>query len=82
MATVQTVQEKEGDWTGVKLALVRGIRVVAELLDPNFNEDLDRFYTRKDDVFVATYPRSGKQRLLNIIPVDRAGPVSETSVHY
>ena len=59
MATFQTVQEKEGDWTGVKLALIHGVRFVAAFLDPNFHEDLDRFQVRNNDVFVVTHPRSG-----------------------
>lgn len=40
-------------------ALVHGVRIPTWIIDPKFGENLDRFQTRKDDVFIATYPKSG-----------------------
>ena len=59
MAKPRTSQGKEDEWIGPKYTLVHGIRVPTWALDPNFAEDLERFQTRKDDVFVASYPKSG-----------------------
>lgn len=59
MAKYQTVQEKDGDRVGPQYSFVRGVRIAPFLLDTNFGEDLERFQTRKDDVFVASYPKSG-----------------------
>jgi len=60
MATFQTVRETEGGWTSPEMAIIHGVRISAALVDPNLNEDLEHFQTRKDDVFVASYPKSGK----------------------
>ena len=59
MATFQTVREKEGSWTSPEMAIIRGVRISAALVDSNLDEGLDHFQTRKDDVFVASYPKSG-----------------------
>lgn len=59
MATFQTVRETEGSWTNPEMALVHGVRISAALVDPNLHEDLEHFQTRKDDVFIGSYPRSG-----------------------
>lgn len=60
MATFQTIQETEGSWTLPEMALVRGVRISAALVDPDLHEDLERFQTRREDVFIASYPKSGK----------------------
>ena len=59
MTNYPTVQEKEGDWIGPEYSIVHGVRIASWLVDPNFGKDLERFLTRKDDVFVASYPKSG-----------------------
>ena len=59
MATFQTVRETEGSWTSPEMAIIRGVRISSARVDPNLDEDLDHFQTRKDDVFVASYPKSG-----------------------
>ena len=35
------------------------LRIPACVADPNVAEDLERFQTRKDDVFITSYPKSG-----------------------
>lgn len=59
MATFQTVRETEGSWTSPEMAIIHGVRISAALVDPNLQEDLEHFQTRKDDVFVTSYPKSG-----------------------
>jgi len=60
MATFEIVQETEGNWTGPEVAIIHGVKIPVAQLHPSFREeDLDHFQTRKDDVFVVTYPKSG-----------------------
>lgn len=71
MATFKIVQETEGSWTGPETAIVRGVNIPKARLDQSFREeDLDDFQTRKDDVFVVSYPKSGKYRKPTL-PVSR-----------
>ena len=62
MANYPTVQEKDGDWIGPKYCLVHGVRISEWVADPNLGKDLEEFQTRKDDVFVVSYPKSGKYK--------------------
>lgn len=60
MATLPTVQEKEGNWISLEMALLYGVRIPKARMDPDFKlEGLDHFQTRKDYVFIVTYPKSG-----------------------
>ena len=65
MATFQIVRETEGSWTSPEMAIIHGVRISVALVDPNINEDLEHFETRKDDVFVASYPKSGNLIIWN-----------------
>ena len=60
MATFQVIRDTEGGWTSPEMALIHGVRILAELVDPHLHKDLEHFQTRKDDVFIGSYVRSGK----------------------
>jgi len=58
-------QEQEGEWTSSKTFLLEGIRI-HDFFTPNpaaLRDYIVNFQTRGDDVFVVSYPKSGK--LLN-----------------
>lgn len=55
-------QEKEGEWTSPKTFLMEGIPI-HQFFTPNpaaLRDYIVNFQTRADDVFVVSYPKSGK----------------------
>ena len=70
MADLTIVQDKEGEYTGPRHALVQGVRIpfYEPNIDKNFEKDLTRFETRPDDVFVLSYPKSGRSKCLKPKP--------------
>lgn len=62
MAELTIVQEHEGEFSGPRHALIHGVRVplYEPTIDKDFEKDLFRFETRTDDIYVVSYPKSGK----------------------
>ena len=60
MASQIMVQEIEGEYKNGKAVFVKGVRmphVFAYMT--GFEEFIDKFQTRQDDVFIVGFPRSG-----------------------
>jgi len=62
MTDFKIVQEHEGEFTGPRHALILGVRVpfYEPNIDQDFEKDFSRFETRPDDIYVVSYPKSGK----------------------
>ena len=58
------IQEKEGEFFGPRQVLIRGVRLAinAPSTGKDLERDLRRFETRSDDVYVVSFPKSGKAR--------------------
>ena len=63
MASFPNFQVKEGEWTSEKFVDVLGLKIPAFFTsDPQLLCDfISNFQTRQDDVFVVSYPKSGKE---------------------
>ena len=62
MATFPVLQESEGEWTSDKTVEILGLRIPAYFApDPQLLQDfITNFQTKADDVFIASYPKSGE----------------------
>ena len=62
MATFPVLQEREGEWTSDKTVEILGLRIPAYFVpDPQLLQDfITNFQTKADDVFIASYPKSGE----------------------
>ena len=56
------IQEKEGEFFAPRQALIHGVRLsfYAPNIDKDFERDLSRFETRSEDIYVVSFPKSGK----------------------
>ena len=62
MANFPILQEIEGEWTSSKTVEIMGLRIPAYFTDdPKVLLDyIVNFKTKSDDVFIVSYPKSGK----------------------
>ena len=62
MATFPVLQEREGEWTNSKMIEILGLRILSYFApDPQLLQDfITNFQTKADDVFIASYPKSGE----------------------
>ena len=61
MASKDPIQEVEGDYRNSKTSFVKGVRMpLIYVYETGFEEFIDKFQTRIDDVFIVGIPRSGK----------------------
>ena len=61
MASQDPIQEVEGDYRNSKTSFVKGVRMpLVYVYKTGFEEFIDKFQTRIDDVFIVGFPRSGK----------------------
>ena len=63
MANFPILQEIEGEWRSSKTVEIMGLRIPAYFTDdPQALHDyIVNFKTKSDDVFVVSYPKSGKR---------------------
>lgn len=60
MASQNLIQETEGEYRNGKAVFVKGVRMPHVFAySTGFEEFIDKFQTRQDDVFIVGFPRSG-----------------------
>lgn len=60
MANQNLIQETEGEYRNGKAVFVKGVRMPHVFAySTGFEEFIDKFQTRQDDVFIVGFPRSG-----------------------
>ena len=78
MASVPVFQETEGEWKSVKTVEILGVRIPAYFTtDPQLLYDfITNFQTKPDDVFIVSYPKSGKlsEKTIPLFKVAAKGP--------
>lgn len=77
------IQEKEGELTGPRQALIHGVRIsfYAPNIDKDFEKDLNHFETRSDDIYVVSFPKSGTTWMQEIVwQIFNDGKISEERV--
>jgi len=74
MASFPVFQETEGEWTSVRTVEILGVRIPAYFTtDPQLLYNfITNFQTNPDDVFIGSYPKSGKL-LEKTIPLLKRG---------
>ena len=67
-AKFPVLQEIEGDWTSTKTVAIMGLRIPAYFTkDPQALHDyITNLKTKSDDVFVVSYPKSGKKMFVAV----------------
>ena len=62
MTSSSVLQFTEGEWTSEKLIEILGFKIPTYLVgdDALLTEFISSFQTRQDDVFIVTYPKSGR----------------------
>lgn len=62
MTSFPVLQEIEGEWRAEKTVEIMGLRILAYFTtDPQALHDyISNFQTKSGDVFIASYPKSGK----------------------
>ena len=67
MAGQTLIQEVEGAYRNGKTVLVRGVRMPnIYAYGTGFEDFIDKFEVREDDIFIVGFPRSGKHVLNGI----------------
>ena len=67
MASQEIIQETEGDYQNSKAVFVKGVRMPEIFAyKTGFEDFIDKFQTRHDDVFIVGIPRAGETILIRL----------------